>query len=224
MQNNMEENKEEEKKVVTEQDFDSKIYITDEGYFIERGLVPPKLRSPLGCIGDTEKQQKAWDHYIKTWREGKPNATEAGLVAGYTPKTAQNLSQFKWFKEKKDKLRRSKMMSNAERNLSRILNLDYKKMKLMPDGSTQEGIDNDTLRIVADVSKTIVTTLGKDLGYSTKTEVSGGMNSEINIKSISYADPIEIEAQVVDEVKEQITQGETKVVEEIVKQNEENQN
>ena len=194
------------------------VVTTDEGYWIERGLIPPRLRSPNGNLGDVDRQEKAWAAYVQTWKEGKPNAYKAGLAAGYTEATAHNLNSFKWFKEKKDRLRRSKMMSNAERNLSRILNMDYKKMKLMPDGSTQETVDNDTLRIVADISKTIVTTLGKDVGYSTKTEVSGGMNSEISIKSVSYADPVQIEGVVVDEAVKQLEGTQEEVVKNIIEE------
>ncbi len=71
-------------------------------------------------------------------------------------------------------------MGNAERNISRILNMGYTRMKLIEAGKDEDGkpimqqseeIDKDVLKIVADMSKTIVTTLGKDLGYSTKTEV-----------------------------------------------------
>lgn len=216
MEENKEEVKEENNNSITD----------DDGYWVERGLVAPKYRSPNGVIGDVDKQQKAWDNYVRTWREGKPNAYQAGLAAGYTNSTAKNLSNFKWFKEKKDKLRRSRMMSNAERNLSRILNLDYSKIKILPDGSQIEGIDNDTLRIVADISKTIVTTLGKDVGYSTKTEIGGGMNSEINIKSISYADPIQpvqientVVNTVVDEGIKQLEETQEKIVEEIIERN-----
>ena len=196
----------------------TEVVTTDEGYYIERGLIPPRLRSPNGNLGDVDRQEKAWAAYVQSWKDGSPSAYKAGIAAGYTPATAHNLSSFKWFKEKKDKLRRSKMMSNAERNLSRILNMDYKKMKLMPDGSMQESVDNDTLRIVADISKTIVTTLGKDVGYSTKTEVGGGMNSEISIKSVSYADPVQIEAVVVDEAVKQLEGTEQKLIETIIEE------
>lgn len=188
----------------------------DEGLLVTK-TINPKERSKTGAQRDP-RSELAWEYYVKSWREGKPNARAAGIKAGYSPNTAINLGSFKWFKEKKDKLRRSNMMTKAERNLSRILNLDYSKIKVLADGTQEETIDRDVLRVVADISKTIVTTLGKDMGYSTKTEIDGKMGGEINIKSISYADPIEIEAQVVDdtlkviegEVVKEVTQNDQK--------------
>lgn len=188
----------------------------DEGLLVPK-TIDPKIRSKTGRQRDP-RSELAWEFYVKSWREGKPNAKQAGLNAGYAYNTAVNLSNFKWFKDKKDKLRRSNMLTKAERNLSRMLNLDYSKIKVLADGTEEETIDRDVLRVVADVSKTIVTTLGKDMGYSTKTEIDGKMGGEINIKSISYADPIEIEAQVVDdtlkviegEVVKEVTQNDQK--------------
>ena len=188
----------------------------DEGLLVPK-IIDPKIRSKTGRQRDP-RSELAWEFYVKSWREGKPNAKQAGLNAGYAYNTAVNLSNFKWFKDKKDKLRRSNMLTKAERNISRMLNLDYSRIKVLPDGTEEETIDRDVLRVVADVSKTIVTTLGKDMGYSTKTEIDGKMGGEINIKSISYADPIEIEAQVVDdtlkviegEVVKEVTQNDQK--------------
>lgn len=188
----------------------------DEGLLVPK-TIDPKIRSKTGRQRDP-RSELAWEFYVKSWREGKPNAKQAGLNAGYAYKTAVNLSNFKWFKDKKDKLRRSNMLTKAERNISRMLNLDYSRIKVLPDGTEEETIDRDVLSVVADVSKTIVTTLGKDMGYSTKTEIDGKMGGEINIKSISYADPIEIEAQVVDdtlkviegEVVKEVTQNDQK--------------
>lgn len=130
----------------------------------------PKLRSPRGGTVDP-RQQVCWDAYVKGWRAGIPNAQEAARIAGYAPNSCANITNQKWFRDKKDTLRRSKMMSNAERNISRILNLGLTRLKKLEDGSEEEVFDIDKARIVADMSKLIVTTLGKDSGYSSKTEV-----------------------------------------------------
>lgn len=164
------------------------VYISRAGNIVTK----PDQRS-AGNMPDA-RQQVCWDLYVKSWRKGQPNAKQAALDAGYSFNTALNVGNLSWFKKKRDTLRRSKMMSNAERNLSRILNMDYSKMKIHEDGSEEEVVDKDLLRIVADISKTVVTTLGKDQGYSTKTEVTGKMDTEIKINSVSYADPIEVEA------------------------------
>lgn len=190
--------------------------VNDDGYYIERGLIPPKLRSPNGHLGDPKKQALAWEYYVQSWREGSPNIYRSGIRAGYTEATSKQLGNFKWFKDKKDKLRRSVMMTKAERNLNRILNMDYSQIKILPDGSKKEGVNTDILKVVADISKTIVTTLGKDAGYSTKTEVGGKMESEIKINSISYADPIQIENAVVDEGVKQLEEAQEEIVKDII--------
>ena len=101
------------------------------------------------------------------------------------------------------------MMSNAERNYSRILNMPWTNMVLVSDGKNEDGtpkmkeievVDIDKLRVIESASKTVLTTLGKDEGYSSKTEVKGTMQGEIKINSVNYADfPLEVEARVVDE-------------------------
>jgi len=128
----------------------------------------PKLRNKNQ---DNNRREVCWSLYVKSVRDGNPSASAAAREAGFSPNTAVNITKMSWFKEKKDKLRRSKMMNNAEKNIARILNMGYIEMKKMEDGSEKEVVDRDVLRIVADMSKTIVTTLGKDLGYSNKTEV-----------------------------------------------------
>ena len=154
----------------------------DEGTFTEvyrdkrsgNIVTHPKLRSK-GSLPDP-RQQVCWDLYLKGWKAGRPSATQAARDAGYAENTAVNICNLTWFKEKKDKLRRSNMMSRAEKNISRILNMGYTKIKQLEDGSQTEEVDKDVLRIVADMSKTIVTTLGKDMGYSSKTEVKHTVN------------------------------------------------
>ena len=211
-----------DKGVLAPEDYENTKLITlDDGtqkeVYISRAgnVVTHPLNRSTGLAYDP-RQEICWEAYVKSVKLGAPNARQAAREAGYSENTAINIGNMAWFKEKKDKLRRSKMMSKAERNLSRILDLDYSKMKLMDDGSEEQVVDKDVLRVVADVSKTIVTTLGKDLGYSTKTEIKGDMSGEIKINSISYADnPIEIEAHVVDNAIETMQQ---EILKEVIKE------
>lgn len=120
---------------------------------------------------DYERRERCWNFYLDTVRKGIPNARDSARKAGFSENTAINIGNIKWFKDRKDKLRRSKMMTNAERNIARILNMGLTKIKKLDDGSEEEVFDPDRARIVADMSKLIVTTLGKDEGWSTKTEL-----------------------------------------------------
>lgn len=174
--------------------------VSDEGTFEEKVFVPmdPKLRSPHGRVPDVRSIQ-CWENYVEGLMQGRPNAYKAAVDAGYSPKTAININRFGWFKKKKEKLLRSTMMTKAEENLSKIINMKYSKMKII-DGEETEVIDKDVLRVVADMSKLLVTTLGKDVGYSSKTEITGKVGGDIKINSVSYADPKQIESEVIDSV------------------------
>jgi hypothetical protein len=105
--------------------------------------------------------------------------------------------------------------------------MPWSSMVLVENGKNEDGtpkmkeievVDIDKLRVVESASKTVLTTLGKDEGYSTKTEVKGTMQGEIKINSVNYADtPLEVEAQVVDKTIEMVEQKilDTVIVEKI---------
>ena len=122
------------------------VYISRAGNIV----TDPKLRNSTGGEASQNRRDKCWEEYVKTWRAGVPSARKAANLAGYSPNTAMNMSKMKWFKDKKDKLRRSSMMTNAERNLSRVLRMDYSKMKLMEDGTEEEEVDIDWAEVSGD--------------------------------------------------------------------------
>ena len=131
-------------------------------------VTPPSLRNKNQ---DNSRREKCWELYMKTVREGNPSAMKAAREAGFSENTAINIKKMRWFKDREDKLRRSRMMTNAEKNIARLLNLGLTRIKKLEDGSTEEVFDAEKARIVADMSKLIVTTLGKDDGWSTKSEL-----------------------------------------------------
>lgn len=108
------------------------------------------------------RQLKCWENYInpksKTFGNGRQSAIEAGYEVDY----ADQITTVEWFK---DKLRRLNMLSKAEKVLEKTL--DYKT-------EDDEGkVKTDLLRIQADVSKHITSTLGKNEGYSSRSELTG---------------------------------------------------
>jgi hypothetical protein len=105
------------------------------------------------------RQKMCWSSYINPSSETFGNATQSAIKAGYTPDYADQITTVDWFK---GKVRRLNMVSKAERNLDNTLDL----VTLNKEGYE----DPQLLKIKIDVSKTIVQTLGKDEGYSTKTE------------------------------------------------------
>ncbi len=126
----------------------------------------------LGDVTDTDKQQKCWDFYVQTVIMGAPNAYQSALKAGYTEETANRVSTWKWFKDRKKKLDRIGLLVDAERNLHKLLNTPYIVTKVK-NGEKYQEVDPELARLVLDVSKTIVKSLGKDEGYSERSEVTG---------------------------------------------------
>ncbi len=93
------------------------------------------------------------------------------MDAGYEHSSAINITVRRWFLDRKDKLRRKEMLSKAEKNLDKVLEMTT---------SNNEGNEiPDLLRIKVDVSKTIVTTLGKNEGYSTRIEQTGADGKDL---------------------------------------------
>lgn len=123
-----------------------------------------KPYSSNGTISDP-REQIFWDIFIEKLSKGIENAYESAIEAGYEETTAKNITLTGWYKERKDKLKRKDMLSKAEKVLQKTL--EYK--------TEDEGgkIKTDLLRIQTDVAKHITGTLGKDEGYSTRTEQTG---------------------------------------------------
>lgn len=121
---------------------------------------------------DTNLQQRCWDFYVQSVIAGSPNALQSAIKAGYTENSAARVTTQKWFKDRKKKLDRLGMLSDAEKNLHKLLNTPWMVHKQRAGEKVLE-IDTEIARLVLDVSKTIVKSLGKDEGYSERSEVTG---------------------------------------------------
>ena len=117
------------------------------------------------------REQKCWDFYVESILNGTQNAYESAIKAGYSEDHSRNITLQGWFKERSAKLRRKDMLSKAERNLDKVLDL------ITLDDKGNE--DPRLLNIVVDVSKTIASTLGKNEGYSTRSEVTGADGKDL---------------------------------------------
>lgn len=136
--------------------------------------------NPNGANGTTSdpREQTCWDIYVTNLSKGIDNAYEAAIEAKYTVSSAKNITLTGWFKERKSKLRRKDMLSKSERVLDETLDMDTTNK----EGET----DPQLYKIKVDVAKTIVTTLGKEEGYSTRSELTGknGENLKISFDSV----------------------------------------
>jgi len=119
-----------------------------------------------------ERQDKFWEYYIEGLANNTPSFKEAGMKAGFTEAYCTMISQQKWFKDKIKKINRLGMLSIAEKNLEDILKMPYTK-KVRKNGVDVIEVDTDILRLVLDTTKTVVKSLGKDEGYSERSEVTG---------------------------------------------------
>ncbi len=106
------------------------------------------------------RQEVCWGFYLESIAAGLPSAKAAALKAGYEESSASQITVTSWFLERLDGLRLRGMRSKSERNLDRILDLEWEK----------EGeVKVDILRVVADVSHKTAKALGKN-DWSEKTE------------------------------------------------------
>lgn len=135
------------------------------------------ITNPNGANGTTSdpREQICWDFYVKSIISGKVNAYDSAIKAGYTKSSAKNITLTGWFRERLEELERKDMLSKAEKLLYRTLNYQTEK----EDGEVR----TDLLRIQTDVGKFLASTLGKNKGYSTKTEQEHS-NPDGNLKTI----------------------------------------
>jgi len=113
---------------------------------------------------DDQREQICWDIYVSNLSKGIDNAYDSSIKAGYSEDHSRNITLQGWFKERKARLKRKDMLSKAERNLDEVLDLNVKE---------EDKIVPQLLKIKSDVSTTIVKTLGKNEGYSERTELTG---------------------------------------------------
>lgn len=179
----------------------------EQGELVPKKYVAVLQRNPNGVNQHfpDQRAELCWKLYIQGLAKGQPNAKQAALKAGYAPKFASNVVNTKWWKDHKEKLRDKNMLTRAEGNLYRLLKLDYSKAIRLDDGSIEEGVDIDKVKVVADISKYVTQTLGKDK-YSTKVIEDKNVSHDIKIESVSYADQIPEVAQpkIIDVITEEI--------------------
>ena len=127
-----------------------------------------------------DREQKCWDLYVQSVVDNVPNAYKAAIDSGYSEDHARNITMQGWFKERLERLKRKGMGSKAERNLEKILDIDWEK-----DGEVKV----DILRVVADISHKTAKALIKE-EWSERTELGGIDGKDLQINVITYADHI----------------------------------
>lgn len=123
--------------------------------------------NPNGANGTTSdpREQIMWDIYISKLTKGIENAKQSAIEAGYSEEHSDNITLQGWFKGRKDKLKRKEILSKAEKILDKTLSYTTE--------DAEGKVKTDLLRIQTDVAKHVTSTLGKDQGYSNRTEMTG---------------------------------------------------
>lgn len=116
-----------------------------------------------------EREIKCWDIYTKNLLKQIDNGYQAAIEAGYSEDHARNITMQGWFKERKERLKRSEIFTKAEKNLDILL-------------------DSKDERIKADLTKFTLKTLGSD-SYSERTDVTT-QGEKINTLSYEQATAI----------------------------------
>lgn len=103
------------------------------------------------------RQKKCWEDYINPKSETFGNATQSAIGAGYEPDYADQITTVDWFK---GKVRRLNMLGKAENVLDKTL-------------------DGEDIKLAQDTAKFIAKTLGKNEGYSERTELTGNDGKDL---------------------------------------------
>lgn len=119
-----------------------------------------------------------WDHYLKPSSETFGNALASAVKVGYSETYAKNITNQRFFK---DRMRRMNMLGRAEKVLKRTLVMNT----VDPDTGKEQ---SDLLRIQVDVAKHITKTLGKDEGYSERTELTAKDGNPIVFMPVEIMD------------------------------------
>jgi len=114
------------------------------------------------------RQKLCWEAYINPKSKTFGNGTQSAIKAGYEPDYADQITTIEWFK---CKLRRLNMLGKAEKVLDKTLTYE----PVDDEGK----IDSTLLRVQTDVAKHVTSTLGKDEGYSTRSELTGKGGTEL---------------------------------------------
>lgn len=135
----------------------------------------------------TPKQLAFFNAYFDPKSDTFGNGVQSALKAGYSENYANKITANTnaWLEE--GKKRRTKMFNKAEKNLDEALDLETGVIR-SKDGRIEQADDLDIMKIKIDVSKFIAKTLGKDEGYSERTEMTGKNGGDLVIKWENDAD------------------------------------
>ena len=115
------------------------------------------------------RQKLCWDLYVNPKSPTFGNATQSAIKAGYEPDYADQITTVEWFK---GKIRRLNMLSKSEKVLDEMLEMPVEQVKVVGESEVVV-VDPSLVKIKQDTAKFLAERLGKDEGYSTRSDITG---------------------------------------------------
>lgn len=124
------------------------------------------------------RQSECWENYLDKKSNTYGNAYLSAIKAGYAKTTAKCITHEDWWQEK---TRRMNLLGKAEKVLDHTLTMETNLPVIgmfgpIVDKETKKVMmkeDHNLLRIRQDSAKFVSERLGKKVGYSTRTELTG---------------------------------------------------
>lgn len=107
------------------------------------------------------RQKLCWENYTNPKSKTFGNATQSAVSAGYEYDYADQITMTEWFKGKVWRLNGT---FTGEKKIEQLINLPIQN---------DIGYDVGIIRVQADLAKYLTSTLGKDDGYSSRSEHTG---------------------------------------------------
>lgn len=131
------------------------------------------------------RQRMCWDFYVNPKSETFGNALRSAIKAGYEESHANTITDTQWFR---DRVRRLNMLSKAEKVLEETLDMEDVAKVELSTGVVLEKRDPALTRIKQDTAKFLAERLGKNDGYSSRSELSGPDGQPVEIESSELKD------------------------------------
>lgn len=152
------------------------------------------------------QQKLAWDSYITPKSKTFGNAYQSAMHAKYTEGYAAQITTKAWWLEK---MRRIRLLGKAEKVLEEMLDMPVdvlnEGIKIHKNGTLERVpfVENSPalVKIKQDTSKFVAERLGKDEGYSSRSEISGPQGGPIVISEEKRASAKEAVRKYLDRKK-----------------------
>jgi len=121
------------------------------------------------------RQKLCWESYINPKSDTFGNAYQSALKAGYEETYCTQITVTEWFLEK---VRRLNMLGKAEKVLDYTLDMPVENVKQVGEEQVIV-IDPSLIKIKQDTAKFIAERLGKNDGYSGRSELTGADGKDL---------------------------------------------